>query len=443
MIRTPDHRVRVFVSSTMGELVAERTATRDAIQRMRLSPVMFELGARAHPPRTLYRAYLDQSDVFVGIYWQRYGWTAPDMAVSGLEDEYLLSGGKPRLLYVKQPAPEREPRLGDLLSRIEAENGVSYKLFSTAAQLQELVEDDVAVLLTERFLTDRTDRDQSSTRFDNLPAVRTDIIGREHEIALVSDALRREGAGVVTLTGPGGCGKTRIALEVARVLRHEFAHGACLVDLAAVRDPGLIASTVAVALGVTESPGRSMVESLLEALRDRQMLLVLDNFEQVVLGARTVTGLLAGCPRLRVLVTSRQALHVRGEREIAVPPLPVGGIDSAASRLFLERARNVKPEFGEGAESAAAVAEICRRLDGLPLAIELAAARARVLSPQAMLARLDRRLTLLTGGAQDLPERQRTMRAAIDWSHDQPSRVLSNLAQGELPWTRPGRPIGR
>jgi predicted ATPase len=418
MIRTPDYRVRVFVSSTMGELAAERSAARDAIQKMRLSPIMFELGARAHPPRSLYRAYLDQSDIFVGIYWQNYGWTAPDMAVSGVEDEYLLSGSKPRLLYVKQPAPDREPRLGDLLTRIETENVACYKRFSTPDQLQDLVANDVAVLLTERFVSEHDAGSSSPARFDNLPAVRTDIVGRESEVAAACEALRRDGAGLVTLTGLGGTGKTRIALEVARTLRNELEHGVCMVDLASVRDPGLIASTVAGALGVTEAAGRSISDALTDSLRHRQMLLVLDNFEQVVSGAPTVTALMAACPRLRVLVTSRQALHVRGERELAVPPLPVGGIDSAATRLFLERARDVRAEFGEGAEDAAAVVEICRRLDGLPLAIELAAARARVLSPKAMLARLDKRLALLTGGAQDLPERQRTMRAAIGWSHD-------------------------
>jgi len=418
MIRTPDYRVRVFVSSTMGELAAERTAARDAIQKMRLSPIMFELGARAHPPRSLYRAYLDQSDIFVGIYWQNYGWTAPDMAVSGVEDEYVLSGSKPRLLYVKQPAPDREPRLGDLLARIEAENVASYKRFTTPDQLLELVANDVAVLLTERFVSDHEQTAASPTRFDNLPAVRTDIVGREQEIAAACEALRREGAGVVTLTGLGGTGKTRIALEVARTLRDELEHGVCLVDLASVRDPALIASTVAAALGVAESPGRSTADALTDSLRHRQMLLVLDNFEQVVRGAPMVTALMAACPRLRVLVTSRQALHVRGEKELPVPPLPVGAADSAATRLFLERARDVRPDFGAGPDDADAVVEICRRLDGLPLALELAAARARVLSPKAMLARLDRRLTLLTGGAQDLPERQRTMRAAISWSHE-------------------------
>src|SRR6516162_4226465 len=151
LIRTPDQRVRVFVSSTLTELTNERQAVRDAVTRLRLAPVMFELGARPYPPRPVYRAYLAQSQVFVGIYWQSYGWVAPGEQVSGLEDEYQLSAGLPRLIYVKSPAPDREPRLTELLARIEDEGGVSYQHFSDPAELQQLVETDLAVLLSERF----------------------------------------------------------------------------------------------------------------------------------------------------------------------------------------------------------------------------------------------------------------------------------------------------
>src|SRR6516165_3321821 len=151
VIRTPDQRVRVFVSSTLTELAAERQAVRDAVTSLRLVPVLFELGARPHPPRSVYRSYLAQSQVFVGIYWQSYGWVAPGEQVSGLEDEYQLSAGLPRLIYVKGPAPDREPRLTELLARIRDEGGVSYQHFSDPAGLQQLVEDDLAVLLSERF----------------------------------------------------------------------------------------------------------------------------------------------------------------------------------------------------------------------------------------------------------------------------------------------------
>ena len=151
IIHTPDQRLRVFVSSTLQEMAAERRAVRDAVTRLRLVPVMFELGARPHPPREVYRAYLAQSQVFVGVYWQSYGWVAPGEQVSGLEDEYQLSAGLPRLIYVKSPAADREPRLTQLLARIEEEGEVSYRHFSEPAELQQLVENDLAVLLSERF----------------------------------------------------------------------------------------------------------------------------------------------------------------------------------------------------------------------------------------------------------------------------------------------------
>src|SRR5690242_9268962 len=151
LIRTPDQRVRVFVSSTLDELAAERAAAREAITQLRLTPVLFESGARPYPPRELYRAYLAQSDIFVGLYWQRYGWVAPDMTISGLEDEYQLSGDKPRLIYLKMPAPAREPGLQGLLDRIRAEDAASYQKFATPDELRERLGNDLAQLLTERF----------------------------------------------------------------------------------------------------------------------------------------------------------------------------------------------------------------------------------------------------------------------------------------------------
>jgi Domain of unknown function (DUF4062) len=155
VIRTPDQRLRVFVSSTLGELADERAAVARAITALRLTPVMFELGARPHPPRDLYRAYLDQSDIFVGLYWQRYGWIGPGMEISGLEDEFELSESLPRLLYVKGPAPDREARLDAMLERIKAEGADSYRPFGTARELGRLVRDDLALLLSERFVAER------------------------------------------------------------------------------------------------------------------------------------------------------------------------------------------------------------------------------------------------------------------------------------------------
>src|SRR5262245_43361058 len=151
VIRTPDQRVRVFISSALEELAPERAAAREAITQLRLTPVLFEAGARPYPPRELYRAYLAQSDIFIGLYWQRYGWVAPDMTISGLEDEYQLSGGKPRLIYLKTPAPAREPGLQGLLDRIRAEEVASYQKFATPEELRERIANDLALLLTERF----------------------------------------------------------------------------------------------------------------------------------------------------------------------------------------------------------------------------------------------------------------------------------------------------
>ena len=151
VILTPDQRVRVFISSTLGELAAERVAARRAITRLHLVPVWYESGARPHPPRSMYRAYVAQSQVFVGIYWQRYGWVAPGMEISGLEDEYRLAAGKPMLLYLKRPAPEQEPRLAAMIEGIRAAGTVSYRAFATPGELERLLADDLAVLLSERF----------------------------------------------------------------------------------------------------------------------------------------------------------------------------------------------------------------------------------------------------------------------------------------------------
>ena len=429
MIRTPDQRVRVFVSSTLQELAAERQAVRDAVTRLRLVPVMFELGARSHPPRPVYRDYLAQSQVFVGIYWQSYGWVGPGEQVSGLEDEYRLSAGLPRLIYVKSPAPERNPRLTQMLARIRGEGDVSYQHFSDPAELQQLVENDLAVLLSERFEMTRSGEGAADEAplAAAVPVPVTPLLGREQETAAVEELVVGEGVRLVTLTGPGGVGKSRLMVEAARRLGPGFADGARFVELASVSAADLVAAAIAAGLGLNTSAGQ-LITDLESYLRPRRLLLALDNFEQVVGAAPLLAELLRAAPGLVVMVTSRTVLRLSGEHEFPVPPLPVppAGVGRdpadlqryASVSLFAERAHAVAPGFELTDANAGAVAEICRRLDGLPLAIELAAARIRLLPAQALASRLDQRFSLLTGGARDLPERQRTLKNTLDWSFD-------------------------
>ena len=266
-------------------------------------------------------------------------------------------------------------------------------------------------------------------RPNNLTMQPTALVGREKEVGAVRERLLDSGARLLTLTGPAGTGKTRLGLQVAAEVLEEFEDGAFFVPLASMMDPALVAPAIAGALGVIESGEQPLIEGLKDHLRNRQLLLLLDNFEQVLEASSIVAELLSACPDLKVVTTSRIPLRLYGERECPVPPLALpdpGGplplperlTQYGAVRLFVERARDARPDFSVNNENAPAVAEICYRLDGLPLAIELAAARAKILSPQAMLSRLGNRLKLLRGGARDLPERQQTLRGAIDWSHD-------------------------
>jgi predicted ATPase/DNA-binding CsgD family transcriptional regulator len=258
-----------------------------------------------------------------------------------------------------------------------------------------------------------------------LPVPLTPILGRDLQIGQIVQLLDRDDLRVVTLLGPGGMGKTRLAQEVARLIESDFADGACFVPLASVRDSALVPKAVALSLGLQESGTLPAEALLVNVLAEQHLLIVLDNFEQVVEAAASwLTSLIASCPRLKILVTSRIALNIDGEQRFVVPPLHVpepGAVDlrqAAAVNLFAQRARAIDVTFEVDERNQATVADICRRLDGLPLAIELAAARVNVLSPEAILARLSHRLDLLAGGRRDVPSRRRSMREAIGWSYD-------------------------
>ena len=421
VIRTPDQRLRVFVSSTLGELGPERRAVSRAIAALRLTPVMFEAGARAHPPQAVYRAYLAQSDVFVGLYWQRYGWIGPGMQISGLEDEFELARDLPRLLYVKGPAPDRESRLADMLARVHGE--VSYRHFSTPAELGRLVRDDLATLLSERFGTHAASpaipaagAPRSSGR---LPTSTTSLVGREQAVDEVVDLLGRPTARLVTLTGPGGVGKTRLAMAVGERLQGRAQMQVMFLPLERATRPDQVLADIARAVGADLGGTDAAVQALAEQLAGLRRLLILDNLEQVHEVAGIVGELLARCPDLAILATSRTVLGLRAEREYPVPPLSVAALSaSPAVALFVDRARTVHPDFHLDETNAAAVAEICRRLEGLPLAIELAAARTRLLDPAEVLRRLATSLDALGTGAVDLPQRQRTLRDTVQWSMD-------------------------
>jgi predicted ATPase/class 3 adenylate cyclase/DNA-binding CsgD family transcriptional regulator len=262
----------------------------------------------------------------------------------------------------------------------------------------------------------------------NLPVQPTPFIGREKEVAAIQQQLLRQDVRLLTLTGPGGVGKTRLGLQVAAESSERFADGTWYVSLAPISDPDLVIPAIAETLAVREARGWSLLEQLKASLHEKRVLLLLDNFEQVVSAAAQVADLLSACPQLTVLVTSREALHVRAEHDFPVPVLALPDpkhlpdlvtlSQYEAVALFIERARAVKPDFQVTNANAPAVAEVCARLDGLPLAIELAAARSKLFPPQALLARLDQRLQLLTSSLRDVPARQQTLRKTIQWSYD-------------------------
>ena len=379
-IRTPDQRLRVFVSSTLEELAAERRAAR-------------------------------------------------------------LAAGMPWLLYVKVPAPGMEPGLSQMLEAVRAEGATAYKRFSSARELRGLIASDLAMMLAERFGS--SDR---SARWPAIPSPVTGLIGRDPDVAEVTRMLTAPGGRLVVLTGAGGAGKTRLALAVAERTRQQWADGTAFVDLSPVTDPRLVPDAIASALGLVGQGRERPSDTLERGLTGRHMLLVLDNFEQVLGAAPVVADLLQRAPGLRVLVTSRVVLRLRGEQEWRVDPLgvPAPGstlavlAESPAVRLFTDRARDVQPGFALTSQNTAAVAELCRRLDGLPLALELAAASIRLLTPEQILARLPGPLER-PGAVADLPGRQQTLTGTIQWSYDllpaAAQQMLARLSVFAAPFT--------
>ncbi|HXH18811.1 MAG TPA: DUF4062 domain-containing protein [Chitinophagales bacterium] len=426
-IKTPDQRLRVFVSSTLRELAVERESVKKAVLGLRLIPVMFELGARPYPPRDLYTAYLQQSHIFIGIYWQQYGWIAPGMSVSGIEDEFLLSENMPRLIYIKEPSPERADGLKRMLDSI-MNTDVSFKTFSNPDELYSLVQDDLAVLLTERYELSVTKLHSQDTDELNqqIPIPPTLLIGREGEVKEITELLSGE-AHLITLTGVGGIGKTRVALEVARQMKSSGSRQVCFVPLDSIEKAEDVPAAILRKAFPDAQSSLPPAELLVQLFRGKSVLLVLDNFEHVITSYPVVVELLRQCPDLKILVTSREAMRTSWEIEYALRPLELyqvvntGALPSfeelsPAVKLFLLRAQAVRPDFKLTPENYDTIVSICQTLDGLPLAIELAAARMRLFTPAQLLPRLEHRFDLLKNRAHDVPMRHQTLKATIDWS---------------------------
>jgi len=305
--------------------------------------------------------------------------------------------------------------------------GLRHLAVGTAAASAEVGTDDITLSASDSSLARELRARDVSPRSGNLPVEVTPFIGRETEQQSLATLVQGNDARLVTLTGPGGTGKTRLALHVARSLAPAFPDGVWIADLSTISDSRLVPSAIAASLQINEAGSASVTDLLIEQLKSRRLLLILDNFEQVTAAAPVVSRLLAEAPALRLFVTSRTRLRLAGEQEFPVPPLSIP--DASESRLdelerhsavalFVQRASAAKPDFALSDENAEQIAAICRHLDGLPLAIELAAARIRLLPPSAMLSRLENRFSLLSGGPTDRPDRQRTMYGAIAWGHN-------------------------
>ena len=448
-IRTPDQRVRVFISSTIGELSEERLAAKEAIEELHLIPVYFEMGARPHPPRDLYQAYLAQSHVFIGIYWNNYGWIAPGMEISGLEDEYQLSSSKPRLIYIKNTNSPRDPGLIRLLKEIENGSTVCYQKFSTPSELKSLIESDLALLLSEHYLRKSVDDTPYIQKRTQLPFNPSPLIGRKSDVDAILNLLAKEEVRLLTITGPGGTGKSRISTQIANEMKSGFRDGVFFIPLANVNDPELFAGNLADNLGIFDSGKQPLKETITNFLFDKSALILIDNFEQILSAAPFLSELLTHCRHIKIIVTSRSPLHLRDEFLYPLSPLPAPTqadllqltalMDYPSIELFIRRAQEINPGIQFDRQNLIAIAQICNKLDGIPLAIELAAARTKLLSPPVLLERMEKTLDTLVKGPRDLPDRHKTLRAAIDWSYqlldDTAKQIFRRLGIFNGSWT--------
>jgi predicted ATPase len=421
MIKTPDQRVRVFISSTIQELAEERASVKKAIEKLRLIPVLFEIGARFHPPKELYRAYLEQSDIFIGIYWNSYGWVGPDMDISGLEDEYDLSAGKSKLIYVKT-SHDREQKLDTLLNKIREQNSVCYKPFKDALELQELVENDLAISLSEYFHSESKETPTDEI-YIQIPVGRRPLIGREKDLDCIAKLMAMPDNKLISIIGTGGTGKTSMAMELADRLKHEFKHGVVFFSLASISEMDQIPSFLASKFKLEGRGDQPIREILISWLSDKQLLMVLDNLEQIIDIRDLISDIIRRCAGIRILCTSRTPLHLLQEHIYPLDPLPKPGNENVnlmknpAMQLFVARAEQVNPRLDLNEINMMAIRDICNQVDGLPLAIELAAMRTRYLPPYMLLDSFHRALDLGSKGPGDLPERQQTLSNTIAWSY--------------------------
>ncbi|MEJ2055325.1 MAG: NB-ARC domain-containing protein, partial [Calditrichaceae bacterium] len=317
-----------------------------------------------------------------------------------------------------------------MLKNIRDIDGISYKYYKDHKELEKLIAADLSLLLTEAYESfhQKDSGNPAGEKIHNIPAPATSILGREKEIETARKYLQSGEKRLLTFTGPGGSGKTRLSIEVGHKLSSDFPF-IHFIELAAIHDPDLTPDAIAHGMGLREAGEKRADRIIKEYVANKSMLLILDNFEQIADDASVlIAELLSSCPELKVLITSRMALRIRGEQEMPILPLDTPDLsntidyytlsDYAAVALFCQRAGDINPDFTIDEENLKSIAEICRSLDGLPLAIELAAARIRLLSPKSMLEKLTPRLHLLTNGAKDLPERQQTMYQTIAWSYN-------------------------